>query len=295
MRSTATKSTSDLNFSGLASCSGRTSRKSRTMPAAAGTATTLRMSRVRRAGKTFTSTSVIGAADHRRDHEEGNKHGHGEEPEHPAAAVHPAVRREHRDRHQRDHPARGDHGLDQLRAVQPQPVHRSRHQQVEVLRQEETRERRDDVRQQQDREEAHEHQPEQFAGEQRPDFRNAAEIHEQLVQQAEDECPEQRPDHRQQRDPHAAAFLVAHRSRPRREHLGHEQVQQRRVGSCPATRTPAAGVIDGRRPLGIEHFDEIPRRVLAGEPQEDLLEPALLRACAQFVHRAARDDLSRPR
>ena len=192
VRSTATKSTSDLNFSGLASCSGRTSRNSSTMPAAAATATTLRMSRVRRAGKTFTSTSVIALPIDRRDHQERQEHGRREQPERPAAAVDPAVRREHRDRHERDHPARGDHGLDQLRAVEPQPVHGPRHEQVEILREEEARERRDDVRQQQDREEAHEHQAEQLPREQRPDLRDSAEVREQLVQQSEDERPEQR-------------------------------------------------------------------------------------------------------
>ena len=53
------KSTSDRNPSGRASRSGRTRRNSSTMPPAASTAITLRMSRVRRAGKTFTSSSVI--------------------------------------------------------------------------------------------------------------------------------------------------------------------------------------------------------------------------------------------
>ena len=44
---------------GAPAAPGRTSRNSSTMPPAASTAITLRMSRVRRAGKTFTSSSVI--------------------------------------------------------------------------------------------------------------------------------------------------------------------------------------------------------------------------------------------
>src|ERR1035437_9776837 len=58
--------------------------------------------------------------------------------------------------------------------------------------------------------------------------------------------------------------------------------------SCPATRTPAVGVIEGSRRSGIEHFDEIPHRLLAREPEEDLLEPSAFRAGAQVAHRAAR-------
>ena len=58
VRSTVTKSTSDRNPSGRASRSGRTSRKSSTMPPAVSTEMTLRMSRVRRAGNTFTRISV---------------------------------------------------------------------------------------------------------------------------------------------------------------------------------------------------------------------------------------------
>src|SRR5471032_1150699 len=44
---------------------------------------------------------------------------------------------------------------------------------------------------------------------------------------------------------------------------------------------------------GIQNLNEIPRRKLTREPHEDLLQSAalLLRARAQFVHRAARDDL----
>src|SRR3978361_1135865 len=43
---------------------------------------------------------------------------------------------------------------------------------------------------------------------------------------------------------------------------------------------------------GIQHLDELARGVLAGEPQEDLLESigARLRALAQLVHRTARAD-----
>jgi hypothetical protein len=61
VRKTAMNSTSDRKPSGRANCSGRTRRNRITTPPAASTAITLRMSRVRRAGNTFTSSSVSAA------------------------------------------------------------------------------------------------------------------------------------------------------------------------------------------------------------------------------------------
>ncbi len=58
VRSTEMNSTSERNPSGRASLSGRTRRNNSTTPAAASTAMTLRMSRVRRAGKMLTRMSV---------------------------------------------------------------------------------------------------------------------------------------------------------------------------------------------------------------------------------------------
>ena len=58
-RSSEMNSTSERNPSGRASLSGRIKRKISTTPAAARTAITLRMSRVRRAGKMLTRRSVI--------------------------------------------------------------------------------------------------------------------------------------------------------------------------------------------------------------------------------------------
>ncbi|OGU09070.1 MAG: hypothetical protein A2W29_03000 [Gemmatimonadetes bacterium RBG_16_66_8] len=58
VRRTVMKSSRLLNPSGRASCSGRISRNSKTTPPAAPIATTDNKSRVRRAGNTFTSTSV---------------------------------------------------------------------------------------------------------------------------------------------------------------------------------------------------------------------------------------------
>ena len=98
-----------------------------------------------------------------------------------APLVRHAVRGEHRDGHQHDHPARVHRGLEQLGAVEAQPVDRSRDQQVEIPRQEEARQRGDDVRQQQDREEADENHAEQLSGEQRTDLRHSAEVEEQAV------------------------------------------------------------------------------------------------------------------
>ncbi len=58
VRNSEMNSTSERNPSGRANLSGLTRRKTSTTPAAARTAITLRMSRVRRAGKMLTNRSV---------------------------------------------------------------------------------------------------------------------------------------------------------------------------------------------------------------------------------------------
>jgi hypothetical protein len=72
--------------------------------------------------------------------------------------------------------------LDQLRAVQPQPVDWSRYEQVQIARQEEARERSDHVREEQDAEKAHQHDAEQLTGEQGPDLLNPTEVDQQPVE-----------------------------------------------------------------------------------------------------------------
>ena len=72
--------------------------------------------------------------------------------------------------------------LAELGQIDIEPVHRRRHEQVEILGEEEGRERRNHVGEQQDRQEGQEHEAEQLAGEQRPDLLYAAEVAEHPVQ-----------------------------------------------------------------------------------------------------------------
>src|SRR5690242_19049905 len=58
-------------------------------------------------------------------------------------------------------------------------------------------------------------------------------------------------------------------------------------------RSSRANDGSGRTPTsGIQHLDQLARRILAGEPQEDLLQPlrAGVRAATEVVHRAAGAD-----
>jgi hypothetical protein len=121
-------------------------------------------------------------------------------------------------------------GLEQLRAIQTKPVHRRGDEQVEILREKEARKRRDDVRQEENRQKADEDDAEQLSGEKWSDLLNVSEVGEQAIQHAEDEAPEDDAQPREQRRPRNSSALARSRTRARRQPLGSEQVQQRRVG-----------------------------------------------------------------
>src|SRR6266550_4604019 len=203
------KSSRLRNPSGRASCSGRMTRKRRITPPAAPNAMIDNRSRVRRAGKMFTSTSVTA------------QHG---------TLVHDAVGRQDRHDHQRHHPRRMQQRLTQLGEIQPQPVHRGRDEQVEVLGEEEARERRDDVRQHQDGYEGKQNEPEDLARDERSQLFDSAEIAQDEKQHAEDACPE-RPTDNDQNDELAAAALGALFPQPlqRGPPFGLQHVGERRL------------------------------------------------------------------
>src|SRR5438477_3684154 len=175
-----------------------------------------------------------------RPHDRGN-HQHREQGEdrerreQRAAVVDHAVRRENRHGHQRHHPRRVQQRLAQLRQVDPQPVHRRGHEQVQVLRQEKARQCGNDVGEHQDRDERQQHQAQQLAREQRTQLLDAPEVAQDHVQHPEHGQPKQRP--------HA-----------------HQQQQLSRA----ATRALLADPLQCGPPLGLEHAPQ--RRLRHGAP-----------------------------
>ncbi len=159
-------------------------------------------------------------------HEDAQRHQREQQP----AVVHPPVGHEDRYRQERDHPARVQHRLDLLRPVHPQPVHRRRHDEIEVLCEEEGGQCRDDVRQEEDRQKSQQHHAQQLAGEERADLGDAGEVAEQLHEQREDHRPEGGADRQQHEQPQSAPLVTAGAARPRRQPLGREQQTNRRVG-----------------------------------------------------------------
>jgi len=95
--------------------------------------------------------------------------------------------------------------LAQLREVQAQPVHRRRDEQVEVLGEEEARQRGDDVRQHQDRYEGKQNQAEHLAGNERAQLLHRTQRLQDLVEDAEHTRPEQSADQCQDDELAAAA------------------------------------------------------------------------------------------
>ena len=273
------------------------------MPPAASTEITLRMSRVRRAGKRFTSSSVTALPITVGMMRNGRNAVEHDERKERSALEHDAVGREHRNGHQHDHPARVDERLEQLGQVEREPVDRRRDEQIQIARQEETGERRDDVRQQQDREESDENQREQLSGQQRPDLLHAAEEAQQAKQQHEDERPEPEAEHA--RGSTSRSFVprspgaVCARAE---SHFGTSRCAVDGFGSTTAgarwLELYFARLVrcDGRLRAAqrlrscIEDIDQRAGRVLAGQLQEDLLRAhrARLGARTEFVHRATR-------
>ena len=132
------------------------------------------------------------AHDGRQDQHRHDRH-HGVGQEQDATAVDDSIRREDRDRHQGDHPRRVQQRLAQLREVKTQPIDRGGHEQIEVLGEEEARQRGDHVRQNQDRDEGEQHQPEDLGGEKRPELLGAADVLQDQVQHSVHADPEQQP------------------------------------------------------------------------------------------------------
>src|SRR5947208_2925834 len=170
---------------------------------------------------------VQGAVQHRAERDECE---HGVQGEQHATLVHDAVGRQDRHDHQRHHPRRMQQRLTQLGEIQPQPVHRGRDEQVEVLGEEEARERRDDVRQHQDGYEGKQNEPEDLARDERSQLFDSAEIAQDEKQHAEDACPE-RPSDNDQNDELAAAALGALFPQPlqRGPPFGLQHVGERRL------------------------------------------------------------------
>src|SRR5436190_5645113 len=148
------------------------------------------------------------AAQHRRENQHRDDGENRVDGEQHATLVYDAVGRQDRHDHQRHHPRRMQQRLTQLGEIQPQPVHRRRDEQVEVLGEEEARERRDDVRQHQDGYEGKQNEPEDLARDERSQLFDSAEIAQDEKQHAEDACPE-RPSDNDQNDELAAAALGA--------------------------------------------------------------------------------------
>ena len=81
-----------------------------------------------------------------------------------------------RDRHERDHPARVDQGLDQFCRVEGPPRDGTGREEVEITGQKKRRQRGDDVGEEEDAEEADQDHAEQLASEERPEIRDVAEV-----------------------------------------------------------------------------------------------------------------------
>ena len=146
VRSTVRKSSRLRKPSGRASCSGRISRNRRITPPAAPMAMIESRSRVRRAGNTFTRTSVVAEPTTAGKVNNGTITEYDVEREQQTTGIADAERGENRHAHQRHHPRAVHERLAQFGEIQAQPVHRRRDQQVQVLRQEKTGQGRDHIR-----------------------------------------------------------------------------------------------------------------------------------------------------
>ena len=153
------------------------------------------------------------------ERDQGANHGQWKQP---AAVVHDAVRRQDRYQQQGHHPRRMDQRFENLREIEPAPVHRGRHQHVEVFGQEEGRERCHQVGEQQDRSERQQQHAEDLAGQQAADFRRGAEILEHPVKDQKGAEPEGAPnDSEQNHPPGGLVAALGHPGRhapPFREH-----------------------------------------------------------------------------
>src|SRR4029077_6441897 len=143
------------------------------------------------------------------------------------------------------HPRGVEQRLAQLGEVDAQPVHWGRNQEVQVLREEKARQRRDHVRENENPDKREQHDAEHLAGEQRPDVLHAPEVLEDPVQDAEDADPEGHA-HQDQDEQLARAPARTLLSDPleRGSPLGLEHAPQRGLGeghaASPSPRTSAS-------------------------------------------------------
>src|SRR4029077_13119026 len=120
--------------------------------------------------------------------------------------------------------------------VQPEPIHGRGDEQIEILREEEARERCDDVREYQDGYEGEQDQAENLAGNERSQLLDFPQIPQNQVQHAEDAGPE-RPADDDQDDELAAATLLPFLAQPlqRGAPLRRQHVRERRLLHAPRT------------------------------------------------------------
>src|SRR5439155_2628391 len=130
----------------------------------------------------------------------------------------------------------------QLREIDAQPVHGRRDEQIEVLREKKARQRRDDVRQHEDRNEGKEHHAEHLPGQQRTQVGVGPEVPQHQVQQQVDGKPEQNADdHQGAQFPGPPPRALLADSCQRRAPLGLEHPPQRRLfhAACPPSPSPS--------------------------------------------------------
>src|SRR5205085_7399 len=168
-------------------------------------------------------------------HQHGEQGEHGERGKQRASPVDHAVGRQDRHGHERHHPRGVQQRLAELGQVEPEPVHGRRDEQVEVLREEEARQRRDHVRQHEDADEGEEHDAQNLGGEERPDVFHSTEVLEDQVEGAEHADPE-----------------------------CHAYYGQREQLARPAAQALLADPLQGGPPLGLEHAPQ--RRLGHGAP-----------------------------
>src|SRR6266568_3190886 len=118
----------------------------------------------------------------------------------------------------------------ELREIESQPVDRRRDEQIEVFGEEEARERRNDVREQD--------QAEDFSRDQRPQLLDRTQRLQDLVQDAKDAEPERPRDDRQNDElPGAAAGALFAQPLQRGPPFGLEHMRERRLLHRPSTST----------------------------------------------------------
>ena len=176
------------------------------------------------------------AAEYRRQNQHRHDRDDRVQRKQHSSLVDDAIGCEDRHRHQRHHPGRVQQRLAQLCEIEPQPVDRRRNEEVEIPREEETRQRRDHVREHQDRDERQQDEPEDFSGDQGPELLDAAQSLQDPVENPKYTGPERAADQRQNDELAGAAFgtLLA-QPLQRGAPLRLQDVRERRLLHRPST------------------------------------------------------------